>query len=76
MFGLFLTGLLLRPLKAYIPQELHFLTDLPILDDDIANAVFQAIEDNHVEGICDGDRIRRLAKAWEAKREGELALSF
>ncbi len=76
VFGLYLIGLLLKPLKHYIPEEIQFLTDLPILDDDIAKAVFQVIDDSKVEGICDGGRIRRLARAWEAKKRMEPIPNF
>ncbi|KAF1803626.1 hypothetical protein FB192DRAFT_1081341 [Mucor lusitanicus] len=66
--GLYVIGFLMRPLRGYIPRQLHFLTDLPLQDDDIANAVFEAVDNKAVEGVCDGDRIRLLAKAWEMKR--------
>ncbi|CAO0794693.1 unnamed protein product [Mucor circinelloides] len=67
-FGLYVIGSMMRPLRSYIPRNLHFLTDLPIQDDDIANAVFEAVDNKAVEGVCDGDRIRLLARAWETKK--------
>ncbi|CEP15059.1 hypothetical protein [Parasitella parasitica] len=68
VFGLFIIGFMARPLRAYIPSNLRFLTDLPLQDDDIANAVFEAIDNAAVEGIVDSDGIRLLAKAWGIKR--------
>jgi hypothetical protein len=65
-------GLILKHFQSYIPRDIHFLADLPILDDYISKAVFEAIENKSIEGICDGDRIRLLANRWELKMLNSL----
>ncbi|KAL0095245.1 hypothetical protein J3Q64DRAFT_1064109 [Phycomyces blakesleeanus] len=57
----------LKPLSSHLPDQALYLTDRPLLDDDISKAVLEAVENKDVEGIYNIDRIRLLAKAWEQK---------
>ncbi|KAI8643118.1 hypothetical protein BD408DRAFT_482207 [Parasitella parasitica] len=66
--GLIVGSAILKPLTSYVPKEAMYFTDRPLLDSDIAHAVFEALEDDSVEGICEIERIRQLAKAWEKKK--------
>lgn len=59
---------ILKPLTSYVPQEALYFTDRPLLDSEISHAVFEALEDESVEGVCEIERIRQLAKAWEKKK--------
>jgi hypothetical protein len=45
-----------------------YFTDRPLLDSEISHAVFEALENTEVEGICEIEHIRSLAKAWEKKK--------
>lgn len=65
--GLIVGSAILKPLTSYVPNNALYFTDRPLLDNEIAHAVFEALEDESVEGICEIDRIRQLAKAWELK---------
>lgn len=66
-FGLILGSAILKPLTSYVPS-VAYLADRPIADSEIAHAVFEILDDNEVEGICEIDRIRSLAKQWEKKK--------
>ncbi|KAI8074249.1 uncharacterized protein B0P05DRAFT_547858 [Gilbertella persicaria] len=66
--GLIVGSAILKPLTSYIPQEALYITDRPLEDTEVSHAVFEALEDESVEGICDIDRIRQLAKEWERRK--------
>lgn len=59
---------ILKPLSSYVPTGARYLMDRPLSDTEIAHAVFEALEDTQVEGICEIDRIRQLATQWEKKK--------
>jgi hypothetical protein len=59
---------ILKPLSSYVPKAALYLTDRPLLDSEISHAVFEALEDDSVEGIYEIEGIRMLAKAWEKKK--------
>ncbi|KAI8388020.1 uncharacterized protein BYT42DRAFT_558661 [Radiomyces spectabilis] len=67
-FSLIVGAAILRPLSSYIPNQLQYLTDRPLLDNEVARATFEALENEEVEGIYEIDHIRELAKAWEKKQ--------
>jgi hypothetical protein len=66
--GLIVGSAILKPLTSYVPTGAMYFTDRPLLDKEIAHAVFEALEDTEVEGICEIDRIRQLAAQWEKKK--------
>lgn len=66
--GLIVGSAILKPLTSYVPKNALYLIDRPLLDSEIAHAVFEALEDDSVEGICEIERMRQLAQAWEKKK--------
>lgn len=66
--SLIIGSAILKPLTSYVPTNAMYFTDRPLLDSEIAHAVFEILDDSEVEGICEIDRIRQLAKAWEKKK--------
>ncbi|KAI7862822.1 hypothetical protein BDF14DRAFT_1885725 [Spinellus fusiger] len=60
-------SLLFRPLTHHLPEQLLVVADKPLLDDEVARATFEAIENEQVQGVCDIDRIRLLARQWEER---------
>ncbi|KAI8994944.1 hypothetical protein BDB01DRAFT_774701 [Pilobolus umbonatus] len=67
--GLIVSHFLFNPIRAYLPSSTHFMIDRPLTDTDISHAVYKALEDEQVEGVCDVDRIRTLAREWADKHQ-------
>ncbi|KAI9020111.1 hypothetical protein CLU79DRAFT_233545 [Phycomyces nitens] len=65
--GLIVGASVLKPLSSHLPAQALYLSDRPLLDDDVAKAIFESVENKSVEGVYDIDRIRQLAKAWERR---------
>jgi divalent metal cation (Fe/Co/Zn/Cd) transporter len=61
---------ILKPLTSYVPEAALYLTDRPLSDTEISHAVFEALENDSVEGIYEIEGIGKLSKAWE-KRKGK-----
>ncbi|KAI7893754.1 uncharacterized protein EV154DRAFT_500680 [Mucor mucedo] len=66
--GLIIGSAILKPLTSYVPSSARYFTDRPISDSEVSHAVFEILDDTEVEGICEIDKIRQLAKAWERKK--------
>ncbi|KAI8378876.1 hypothetical protein EDC96DRAFT_493502 [Choanephora cucurbitarum] len=66
--GLIIGSAILKPLTSYIPDGALYIADRPLSDTEISHAVFEALEDDKVEGICEIEKIRQLAKEWEIRK--------
>ncbi|KAG0174453.1 hypothetical protein DFQ30_004296 [Apophysomyces sp. BC1015] len=61
--SLFISSMILKPLT----RRQAFIADAPLLDQEVAKAVLETLNNDQVQGICGIDRIRALARAWEKR---------
>ncbi|GAA5812531.1 hypothetical protein MFLAVUS_005987 [Mucor flavus] len=65
--GLIIGSAILKPLTSYVPTSAKYFTDRPLSDTEISRAVLEILDDNDIEGICEIEQIKLLAKIWGKK---------